>query len=471
MREEKTARKKKTIKAPTLRLPARASVWYVASAFVTRGTNLILTPIFTRALSGEHYGIYPLYLGWMSVFSVFMTLETGSASLYSGFAKFKGKEQDFTKSALAVLLSVFFTVSIPFFIFIKPLSMLSGLPVFLLVLMSAHILSEALSSLLCTRERYFYEYKKVFIANTVSAAAAPVAALLLIPFFPSYSRSIGAALGALISTAYLLFFLKGNFGRTSGEMMRYVFSTCVSMIPSIASTVLFASADKLMINKYFGSSALAKYSVAHSLGLALTFLTSSIFGALKPWITRKLSSENTKAVRETVSLLFVTFCSLTLALCCLTPELFSFLAPMEYSDALPAVYVFALCALPMFLCGTSSAVLLARRRSFVYSISALCAALINVGLNALIFTKLSYIYASVTFFISYVILSLITSRFCCSDRVIEKKTFPILGLTVILVFVTYILRGTLLARILILASLILPTFCISKRLIKKVKEN
>ncbi len=471
MRGESSEHKKKKIKMPSLRLPAKASVWYAASAFVTRGTSFILTPVFTRALSGENYGVYPLYISWMSIFSAVMTLEMGSASLYGGFAKFEGKDRDFTKSALAVLLLVFFTLCVPFFVFAKPLSRFSGLPVILLVLMSAHVISEAISSLLCTRERYFYEYKKVFTSNAITAAAAPAIALLLIPLLPSYARSIGAAFGSLASAVYLFVLLKGKLGRINGEMMRYVLLTGLSLLPSLASTVLLSSADKLMISKYYGSFALAKYSVAHSLGLTLTFVTASVFGALKPWVTRKLSAGDVKAVRETVSLLFFIFCALTLALCCLVPELFAFLAPTEYLDALPAVYVFALCALPMFLSGTSSCVLLARGRPLVYSLSALFSAAVNIGLNALIFTKLSYVYASVTFFISYVILSLVTRHFCGEDRAVEKKIFPILGLTALLVLASYLLRGALFARLLMLTALILPSLGVFRRIIKKVKEK
>ncbi|MBR2465341.1 MAG: oligosaccharide flippase family protein [Clostridia bacterium] len=471
MHGEISETEKKKSRIPFLRLPARASAWYAASALVTRGTSFLLTPVFTRVLNGESYGVYPLYASWMSILSAVMTLETGSASLYGGFAKFEGKDRDFTKSALAVLMSVFFALCVPLFVFIKPLSRFSGLPVFLLALMSVHIFFEASASLICTRERYFYGYKQVFIANTVAAVTAPVTALLIIPFLPSFARSIGAVLGALASTAYLLVILKGKLGRANGEMMRYVFLTCLSMLPSLASTVLLSSVDKLMISKYYGAFALAKYSVAHSLGLTLTFVTASVFGALKPWITRKLSKGDVKAVRESVSLLFTVFCTLTLALCCLAPELFAFLAPTEYLDALPAVYVFALCALPMFLSGTSSCVLLARGRPLASSLSALFAAAVNIGLNALIFTRLSYAYASVTFLFSYVILSLLTRHFCGDGKVVEKKLFLILGLTALTVIASYLLRGALLARLLMLAALVLPTLGIFKRMVNKVKEN
>ena len=45
-------------------LPVKAALWFTICNFLQRGVTMITTPIFTRVLSEEQYGIYSTYLSW-----------------------------------------------------------------------------------------------------------------------------------------------------------------------------------------------------------------------------------------------------------------------------------------------------------------------------------------------------------------------------------------------------------------------
>ena len=74
-----------------LRLPARASLWYVLSSAAARGVSMLGTPIFTRLLSPEEYGLYPLFNLWLGLFFAFATLELTGSALYRALQRFEGE--------------------------------------------------------------------------------------------------------------------------------------------------------------------------------------------------------------------------------------------------------------------------------------------------------------------------------------------------------------------------------------------
>ena len=76
-----------------------ASGWYTVTNFFVKGISFLTIPIFTRILTTEDYGIVSLYLTWVSLFSVFISLDL-SWSVQRGKFEFK---KDFDNSISSVL--------------------------------------------------------------------------------------------------------------------------------------------------------------------------------------------------------------------------------------------------------------------------------------------------------------------------------------------------------------------------------
>lgn len=457
-------------KAPILRLPARASVWYTSASFISRGITFLSTPLFTRLLSGTDYGVYPLYVGWMALFSVVSTLEIGGSVLYGGFVKFKGAENDFTKSALITLLGVFTVLLIPALVLIRPLSHLSGLPVILLYVMALHIIAEAVGSLFSSRWRYFYSYKKVFAANVIPSVTAPLIALVIISITPPYARSLGAAISAVFAAAVIFLISRKALGKAQGKMVGYVLKCSALFMPQLLFSAVISNADKLLISRKFGSSALAKYSVAHSLGLALTFFTVGIYGALKPWIIRKLSRGDRDGVAKTTASLFGLSCIFSVALAALAPELFSLLAPKEYFGAIGAVYVFTLTVLPMLLSGVMSVIFIQREKVWLISVITALAAVFNIALNLILLERFSYTAAAFSALAAQLFITL-AEWFILGKSVIGgNMIWGRFAFCSLAVFALYFLREYPILRIIALPCLIPFAYRTSRKLFRLIKE-
>ena len=85
-----------------------AAVWYTISNIVAKAMTVLLTPILSRLLSTNDYGIYTNFIAWQNMFVILFSLELSSTVLR---AKFDYDEQQFAEYVYSVSL---FSVIFPF---------------------------------------------------------------------------------------------------------------------------------------------------------------------------------------------------------------------------------------------------------------------------------------------------------------------------------------------------------------------
>ena len=93
--------------------PAKASLYYTMASIISKGALLAFTPVFTRILSPDEYGIYSLYSSWMGIFTVIETLEISGNLFYAGLGKDEDKDSYLLSSITlqCIMSSVFLILS------------------------------------------------------------------------------------------------------------------------------------------------------------------------------------------------------------------------------------------------------------------------------------------------------------------------------------------------------------------------
>ena len=85
--------REKTGRLSKLNTPAIAGLWYTLSSVIERGSAVILTPIYTRLLLPDAYGVYSLYISILGIVGIFATLEISGSAVYRGLAEFEDKDR------------------------------------------------------------------------------------------------------------------------------------------------------------------------------------------------------------------------------------------------------------------------------------------------------------------------------------------------------------------------------------------
>ena len=383
---------------PPLRLPVRASLWYVGTSVVTKSVGFLATPIFTRALTEEEYGVFSLYVSVLGVVSILVSVLTSGSTVYIGLGKFTDNIRDFYRSLICSALAFSVVICALLFVF-SPILKLNF--VFCLLILF-QVSFDAFVGIYLSALRFSYLYKGVAALGIFEAIAAPLAAVFLITLGVNgaLARIISLLSVSLIAAIYALSKLLKKGGRARLEMIKYAFRESLPLLPHTASSAVTSSADKFVITAVSGAAALAKYSVVHSVSAALSFIVSAIGSALTPWILRHSKKEDEGRVGNVLLLLFRILAMLTLFLLAVIPEAVKILAPPEYSEATVAALPIALSTLPAFLTSISTIGITHSGNSRHSVRIALISACINILLNFLLIPHFGFLGAGSSLLVS-----------------------------------------------------------------------
>ena len=460
---------------PTLRIPAKASVWYIGSSATARLIGALGTPIFTRLLTPEEYGVYPLYNTWLGIFTVAVTAELTGAAIYRGLQRHADDTDGFVSAVMGLILTLFGIFSLLFAILREPLGRLTGLGGSLTALMLVQILGTATISLYTARARFEYRYKTVAMMNILTAALIPLLALAIIytTRIRAEARIIASALSACVIAAPIL--IKTARGRLiAPKTWRYLLGRSLPLLPHYLGMTAILKIGEISVSRLYGAAALGKYSVALSVGLALTVITSGVMSALSPWLIRRVRCGELERVRELLLILTRIISVSCLLLLAIAPEAMAIFSSGAYHAALPAVYPVALSVIPTFLSGALMSGLVYYERSALSSVPAVIAACVSAVLTLTLLPYTDYRYAALFSLVAYITLAvmnvLVFTKTAGKSPVAVRSTLTTFILSCGYAALLYALRDALPVRILLAIPPAVLLLYVSKEAYERIKE-
>lgn len=461
----------------SLRIPFKATVWYTLSSVITKGITMLSTPLFTRLMSESDYSLFPLYLTWLGLIGALCAQDSSGVVSLAGMQRFYEEKEEFIKSAMGFNSLIIGVICILYFAFYPLLRKISAIGAELSMILFLQLAADSVIHIFLGKWRFSYKYKPVFFTNVAMSLTSAVFALAIVRLteFDAVARSVGLLLSSL-PLAIILFIrilrLRGRF--FNRKMWAFLTKVTLPMIPQYFASALLLGADRIMILRYYGRVALAKYSVAHSLGASVCFITTGMSFALKPWILRKLKEHTPEKIANVIQVSLPILSVAALSLVAFSPEIMRFLAPVEYSDSLFAVLPIALSVVPSFLSSVISTALAYHGKTARSALPAAACALINILLNALLFSKFSYTVAAVTSLLCSA-LTLLFGILAYKRSVGEElfrfvKSSSVFLISLPIGLLLLFCRDSLILRVLITASLLVAVSPLARKAFELIKE-
>lgn len=79
-----------------LSLPVKASLWYMLCSIFQKGISVLTTPIFTRIMTTEQYGLVTIYNSWESIITVFATLNFTAGVFNNAMIRYENDRDGYT---------------------------------------------------------------------------------------------------------------------------------------------------------------------------------------------------------------------------------------------------------------------------------------------------------------------------------------------------------------------------------------
>ena len=349
--------------------PARATVFYAVGNAFSKIVGIATTPIFTRILSEKEYGDFAFYICIVAIIGGIVAPLCSGGAVYRGLLEFSDRRGEYLFSVGSILCV--FSAAVFFVLFFLKRTLKFNDTV--IILLAIQTFFDALTLLMLTSHRFTYSYKAVTAVTITDAILSPIFALFFIKVthLGFWGRVLGMLLSSAIIALPLFVSVLKEKKSVSQEICLFTVKNSVPLLLNSSLGALGGQADRLLLSFLLGSTAIAKYSVAHSIGAGLGFISASILGALSPWISRRLRLFEYERVSEVVFIIFKILCLGACILSALSPEAMRLLAPNNYYSALYAIPPIALSTAVAFLNSVSTVVTILSKRSFVLSVSRL----------------------------------------------------------------------------------------------------
>lgn len=457
-------------------LTVKVSVSYIFCSIVQKCLSFITLPLFTRLLTPNQYGQYTVYQSWLGIMSIFLTLNLAYGSFSTAMVKFEKERDSYIASieGICLVLSIIFLII--YFPFENWWNKLFQLPTLFVLLMIIEIMCSTAFQLWSGKKKFEFRYKSVIGITFLLSFSSPLLAYLLIQMMQEngYARILGYSL-VTIAIGGMIFVLNLIRGKKfySSEYWKYALNFNVPLTAYYFSQAIFNQSDRIMISHICGEGEAAMYGVAYNLAMMLTFVLNAINSSYIPWFYRKIK-EGKAEDNQTVSCELAFIMALML-LCVIwfAPEIIEIMAGEKYALAVPVVVPISMSTLLLFYAQLFINVEFFYEEKGRLVWASIGAAILNIGLNAILIPRFTFVVAGYTTFASYVVFAIcnyFAMKRTLSNRQELAKMYKMLWLITIFVvfmagsFLGMVLYNCFLIRIIISLFMLIIVFYFRKHL-------
>lgn len=382
-----------------------SSIIYVLGSFLTSGLAFITTPIFTRLLTPEDYGITSVFATWVSVFTIFIGVQSGS-TIATAHIHFKKEEFDpYLSSILFMSTMSFIVVSAICFIFRQQIAGLLNLSIGLLTVL---VLQSFLGYVQQFYNAYLIQIQKPLqsLILSFSYSFLTVGLSLFLVFHMETDRYYGKILGNAVVAClfglclYFVIMAKGKMF-ISLKYWKYCLPLSLPLVLHFLSALVLCQSDKIMLQRISGNYEAGIYSFAYTIANVLGLLGSSTNNAWVPWYYKNTKTKNIENINKMAKKYIFLFSIGTCIIMLMTPEVMKILGPEEYWSAgrVIAMVVFGIYFNFLYTFAVNYEFYSQNTRWI--AVGSICAAAVNVGLNLLLIPQFGGMGAAIATLISY----------------------------------------------------------------------
>lgn len=397
---------------------------YLVSNIIVKGVFFLTTPLFTRIMTKEDFGVFNNVSSWASIISIITTL-----CLYSSINKakydFDKKINEFMSSItiFGTLFTLFMwlmiEINISFFESFFNMNKICIRSIMIYCLFAPSV------QVLLAKYRMYNEYVKVIVLSWITLIASVLSSLLCTYLMDDkvLGRTIGTfgIVGIIDIVFFAIIVFKGK--KVSVKMLKYACALSLPLIFHELSGVLLNSSDKIIINQLCGGEDAALYSVAYTISMILTVVLSSLNQAWVPWFFDKLKSADIKSIKDIIPKYIFVFSIFCVTIMLLGPELITLLGGKSYNDAVFVIPPVCFAIFLQFIYTLYVNIEFYLKKSIYISLATTLASIINIVLNYMLIPVFGFMAAAYTTVVGYLLIFVFHYIIC--QRTIYKNIYSL----------------------------------------------
>ncbi len=399
---------------------------YFASGIATKAISLISIPVFTALFTPEDYGILAIFMSYVAIFTILLSL-----NLHTAISRYYyEKTRDFKEFLGTSIILVTFVFAATFVLYlllqeqISVFMQLPGLlPFYLIVACLFAIAYTMYRQILVPRKKSKEDLK----INVLKGWSTFIIAVLFVFLLKEY-RYLGVIWAGLITGfIFSVYFMvkMSKYSKLSfkNKHLKYILTYSLPLIPYALSSVILTQFDRIMIGGIIGTAEAGIYSLGYNIGMILLIVISATLTAFVPdfmeFAKKKQHARIDNLVKKTFSLVLLA----ALALILFSREIVLILVAEKFHSALLVIAPVVIGYVFYQLFYVYGVYLTYLKKTILSSIIVLTAGVINILLNAVLIPKYGYIAAAWTTLISYFVMFALAWFFV--KIVLKQRTTPL----------------------------------------------
>lgn len=385
-------------------LQIKASFWFLICAFLQKGISSITTPIFTRLMTTEEYGQFSVFNSWMSILTVFISLNLYSGVFTQGLVKFDSERKEFASSFQGLCLTLALIWTGIYIIFRDFWNRLLTLTTVQVLSMIALIWLSAVFNFWAVEKRVQLNYQKLVTITLLVSILRPVLGIFLVIYSDDKvtARIVGMVFIDFIAYAGL-FFAQVIRGKKyfSARFWKYALMFNIPLIPHYLSMSVLSSSDRIMISKIVGDNEAGIYNLAYSISLIMTMFNTALMQTVEPWLYQKIKDKQIQVMSKTAYSTFAVIAGINILLIAFAPEIVAIFAPPAYYEAIWVIPPVAMSVYFMFAYNFFAVFEFYYEKTNYIMTATAASAILNVVLNYICIKLFGYQAAGYTTLICY----------------------------------------------------------------------
>ncbi|HUM84507.1 MAG TPA: oligosaccharide flippase family protein [Lachnospiraceae bacterium] len=445
----------------------KAAMWFTFCSFLQQAISLLTTPVFTRLMTTDEYGVWTVYGSWRSTLGVFITLQLAAGGFGKAMLKFKNRYAYVSSMICLTFVSVG-AWSVVLFLGRNVFPELLELRLPYLFSMLVSLFFQQVFSLWAGKQRFEYQYKRLVAITAIATVLTPMFSIVAIQAGANTvdARVYGQAIvNAVCYGGIMIVILVKGRCFYNREYWKYSFPFGLAMIPHYLANSVLSSSDRIMIGQMVGSTESALYNIGYSIANIMVLFLTSVLSAFSPWMMIRIDQKNFQNVKYITNMLGVCFCTLSLLPILAGPEVISILATHEYSQSVWVIPPVAGSIYFIYIHNLFSCVQFFYEKKTFIVVASCSAAAVNVLLNYIFIGLFGYVAAAYTTLFCYMALSVvdfiflqkIRKKYEIEDKIYDYKMLFLLSIVVVMIsvggnllYLNRVVRYALLAAVLII---------------------
>lgn len=413
-----------SIKADSTMQALKAGTWYVISSVLVKAIAILTTPIFTRIMTQEQYGIAATFVSWCALLLPFCTVNL-TFSIGRAKLDFPGKLDDYIGSMQLLSAVISVVIATLCLIFLRRVSEIIRLEEAVVVLLVIYLMFTPAIQFVQNGYRYRYLYKQNIAIAWYTGISTVLLSLLLMLFTAGdrgMLRIIGiVAPNCILSICFWMRSLHNGRLHFNIEYWKYGLRLSVPLVLHTVCLNILSQSDRVFIQTMEGETATAVYSLAYSYGLALSLVTNAIADGWLPWFHDHYFQGDFESIRKNTRKIVTLGCYVGLACIAFAPEAIQILGGKGYEAGVACIPPIVLGIVCQFIYTHYVNIELHLKKTKYVSIGTITAALINIVLNIVFIPRYGFVAAAYTTLASYFVLMI--GHYLITRRILKVKLY------------------------------------------------